>query len=439
MALKKNVDSKNLEGSPLIKKGTQESPLHSTIHPERFDMSRFSERRDEEESSFRIILYVIIVIIIGVGLALLVRFLISKQTEESNENNNTDTEQEAQTVDSAVEINSTAKPDPSNSPRDGEYSTQPLVVVGATSASTDGISVSKLTFDSFVTFSRIRLAIDGVSPSATLPQFEIAFSSENKQMKVSIPQGVRIADDIKSNILVNSTLINDISFNAAENALVINLTRDARYLVDASPSTINLYFKSDALFVEGENSSSDEPAESAPDETDINGETNEPTGQNNTNNENNNQKQRPTGINYDNEFSRNKQFVTSNVTSNSIEFTETFFEDAGSFFEIGWGKVGNVGDNYVPNATAELVEEDGIYYIVVEIDNIAKANVSKTIDQTDIPFSLAGANFVQSVMETNENGKVVFKIELKRAADFKIATVQTPNQDTQVLVVQIKD
>ena len=81
----------------------------------------------------------------------------------------------------------------------------------------------------------------------------------------------------------------------------------------------------------------------------------------------------------------------------------------------------------------------------IEIENLTRATLPGGITADEIAtktsVNMAGANFVElSLVEFNQTtGKAIYKIELKKKANFQLLTQETYLGDTQILSVQIKD
>ncbi len=431
-------ESGSIEGSPLLARAegnsSTESNPQSTVHADRFDMARFTERKEnKEESSLRIILYVIVVIIIGVGLALLVRTLISNQSQnEPNENNSeNETPTDQNPVESSnISISTAMKSDPSDAPTNEELVDALSLSVGNSNASVENVSVSRFSYSKFTTFARMNFMIDGVTNEAELPKIAINYDSTRNSLDIVLPSEMEINENLKETIQINDTVSN-VTFNANTNTFTVNVASGFKYLV--IPTTAGLTVDVKTLEqIEGpstEEPETEEPVEEEP-ETET-PETPDPEEEPST---------PPSGTRLDNEFSRQKQFVSGGVSGNSIVFNETYFSDLGDFFEIAWGRPEFVGTEYTPYATAESVTEDGIPFIRLTIENLESIEFEPSgVFQNNIPVNLVAANFVRADLESFSNGKAVIMIQLKNEADYRLISTTTISGLTQVLALQIRD
>ncbi len=441
-------DSEQIEGSPLLSKaqGVESNPS-STVHADRFDMSRFSERKDnEEESSLRIILYVVVVIVIGVGLALLVRSLISNESEPTDTENQVDNEQPEDLTPEPIEsanlsISTTMKNDPLDTPSNEELIDSLSLSVGNTNASVDNISISKFTYNRYNTFARVEFEIDGVTLQEELPRIAINYNADRNSLDVVFPSEMQINENLMETIQINDLVTNSV-YGANTNTFTLNVSTEFRYLVTPTTQGITIDIRS-LDQVEGrldEEEPEETPdTEEAPDDVTEDTVDEEPQEEPESDNRGGTSTP-PSGVRLDNEFSRDKQFVSGGVTGNTITLNETFYEDQGDFFEIAWGEPRVVGEEFTPYASAELVTEEGLPYIKLTIENLERIEFNENgVSQADLSIDLIAANFVRADLESFENGRAEIMIQLKNEADFRLISTETVSGLTQVLALQIRD
>ncbi len=427
MALFRNQEENEneIEESPLLARSMQsqrsqeQKNVQSTIHPERFDMSRFSDMNEEKENSFRIIIYVVVIIIVGVGATLLVRSLISnnnpQETTEQTDNTTTQTP-------SPVTINATPVSDSNATdiPSNEILIDSALQSLGSATVDANGVTVDTLSYNAYSSFGRLEFGMGGIDLG--LPKLTVEFDSLGTEMKLTIPTGVTVANDLTAEILIDD-IVESVTFDSSTSVFTITLSEPSKYRTLIKDNSLVIDFKSIAQIEEDEQEAS-EPVEEPVVEEPV-APTTDPS--------------KPTGNSYDNVFSRNKQYVTSSLTGNTIGMNETYFEDTGTHFELAWGAKNLVGESYIPNATAEMITEGGKTYIDVTIENLSAFVVANSLDQSKIPFTLATANFVSSKVVSFSSGVAKIRVELKNAADFRLASEKTISGQTQVLVLQIKD
>lgn len=431
---RKAKDKGSIEKSPLLAKNND---LHSTIHPDRLDPSRFSELQVDDDSPFKIILYIVIVIVLGVGAALLVRQLISEDSDSVDNAQDTETnleEENAFAVNLVTQPDSRANP---SAPSDAAYSTATSLSLGSNNAEESSYEVSSVSYNKFTTFARMEIAFEG--GSTLLPQTVISFDSIESEMKISFGE-VAVNSELQ---VVNN--INDIvdvySYNAVDNTIGLVFADDVRYSVRQNARSIIIDLKEESQFTDPDNDSPQTEENQDIDSEEPGNDNDEPPIQEEPPVVEPNEPEiitPPTGLNYDNDFSQSTQFVTSNVTGSVIEYNEVFYEDYGPSFEIAWGSRDNVGDDFIPNATAELIEENGRFFVEVTIENLA-AFRSGDITADQLSIDTSGANFLGVNTVSFENGTAVVRVALKYAADFRLVSEPTISGRTQVLAIQIAD
>jgi hypothetical protein len=462
--LKKKKNNDMFEESPLLAKDTSDFGnesdvgLHSTIHPERFDMSRFSDRKEDEESSFRIILYVLMVIVIGVGLALLVRYMISKNddTDGTNDDNTEVVETDDNdtiNIQTAVRADSTA----SNRPANADFVDSSVVTLGDTSVAPANVSMASITYTPFTSFGRLEFATTGAT---SLPRVTGTFDNQLKRLNIQFPSNMQIGEEFKEDIQV-SGIVDRITFNNNNNTYSVVFKQSSKYRLSANGSTLVVDVKTEeqiALDVDTEDdttptttgtgtTSGSNTATTGSTTTGTTGTSTATgtatTGSSSSTTTTTGTTTKPTTINYKNDFSKNQQFIVSNVNTASITHNTFFYEDTANYFEFAFGGRNQVGEKFIPNATATLVKENGKVYIDLTIENLAgEAFTAEGITSTELknrPIDLSGANFVKITRTSFSDGVAKYRIELKKEADFRLVSEPTIDGSIQVLAIQIKD
>lgn len=406
-------------------KRTQATKYHSTINPEKFDMTRFSEMKDAEESSLRTIIYVVVVIVLGVAAALGVKyFLLDKQ--EDNDPADTEVEDTTDEIEevSAFDINTVAALDSEavSKPALEDYVDSELVTVGDATANVAGVSIDTMSYRRFTTFGRLSMNALGVVDANSFPQANVSYSSTFNQLTVTFNSVVTVNTELQESVTVGD-IIEQVSFNTATNSFIITFSEPSKYSVQTSGNSLLIDVKTiDQLEIDmalpEEEVVVEEPVVTTPPTT-------------------------TTGTNYTNEFSQSKQLITGVVTDNSVAHDIFYYADTVNFFEFAWGVKNKVGDQYIPNASAELVSTGGKFYIDITINNLsqevfAQYGITGTnLSSADV--DLTHANFVRIDRVSFENGTAKYRLELKNKADFKLLAEKTLDGSTQVIGLQIKD
>lgn len=436
-----------LGDSPLLNRNDDQvsmGQLQSTIHPERFDMSRFSEMQEREDNPLKVIFYVVAVIIIGVVLALVVRQLISNnQNSESSETQNESTNnQPNQENISLVEINVTKKPDSDATERPvaSDFSDIAQVSAGNASAQTGNFAIGTVVYNRYESFGRVEMKIDGLASITEFPALKFEFGSDKKTLKINLPNGYVLNSAIVNELVAEASEIGDllssIKYLSASNSMELTFREEVLYRILPSVSRLIIDFRAVNQSEEAEETTNEEATETPSQPTTPETPT-QPTTPTNPTSE----------VNYKNDFSRNEQFIKSKVTGNTIAFNNFYYEDAGSYFEFSWGITNQANENVIPNVSAKLIEENGVNYIEVKISNLASepfalaglANLGTDLGYTGI--NLSSANFVRVDRINFQNGVATYRVRLKYKSDFRIVadtTIGDPTPD-QVINLQIKD
>jgi hypothetical protein len=443
-----------IETSPLLHdrlpQPTKPAPAHSTINPDKLDHARFSEMRDSESegSSVRIIIYVVIVILIGVGSALLIRTLIannqqSTQNETATDNTTTPASAMEETPeDSAMMINTSIVEDDKalNLAENADYIDSALLTVGDESVDLASASLETIEYTDYTTFSRVVFDMDTVE--GTLPKTNVTFDSSTSTLTVEFVDLDNINLELQDEFEVDS-LVSDIAYNEELNVFEIMLSDPSKYRVLADTDNLVVDFKTlDELAIVAETPSTDTSTEEDED-TDATDSTTTPPAAAPAPVAD---ASKPAAPFYENEFSKVKQYVSSALTTNTISHNNYYVWDQGSFFEFSFAEDNKKGDSYVPNAEAYMEMKDNKPYLFVKVSNLAQAVfTTKSFNAEEVSakngVNLAGANFVKVSLESFEKstGTALYKIELKRSADYRLLTQDTFDGKTQILSVQIKD
>ncbi len=418
------------EESPLLSKENRSSSLHSTIHPERFDMTRFSERQEENgnENSFRIIIYIIVVIVVGVSLALLVRSLIARNSNNTDQNQN-ETEEPANPN---VVINIEPKPDTSsaNTPTNEDFIDTAESRVGSDSVSAEGVEIDQYTYDKYTTFSRNTFTMTGLTSTITLPEFFVEFDSAQNQLRLQLPDEMTVHENLQETISVND-FVTSVVYSQTDNSFTINLSESFKYRITTTISSLILDVKSVAEIEKPEENESEEETES-PEPVEEEPTTEQPTGG------------QSGSQNLTNEFSMDSQTINNSaVTGNTIEQNVFYYADTVDYFEFAWARENAKGDNYIPNASAKIVEENNKVFIEVTVKNL-KQEAFESFDisgtaLTQANINLDNANFKRVDRISLENGTAVYRFELKNKAQFRLTSDTTLDGRTTILSLQIKD
>ena len=422
----------SIADSPLL--SNKQNAMHSQINPDRFDMNRFSEMREEEyeENSMRIIIYVIVVIVIGVGLAFLARYYMTSTSDNNkqdtsqntvDENKNIPKDEKISEKDDAITINTSLLSDSSaiNLAKDNkDYVTDLTKPIGIESYDTKTTTnLDKIAYQKYQTFTRLSLEFSGINEINQIPLSNINLTDES--LLIELNPSILINNNIPKENLIND-LVNKLDINT--NIIKINLREKIAYRLHDEGNTLIIDIKTIKQI-----------------------EANEEILENEIKDTEEKKEVTNTTLKTSNSFSKDKQYITSYVKNNSIQMNEVYYEDIyGSdgninlytYFELAFGSRGNVGNNFIPNAQAELVETDSKTIIKLVIKNLEEIQF-KDITIDDLSFDTSGINFINAKLDSFKDGTAEILVEIKKPAEFRLVSEPTVSGKTQVLALQIKD
>jgi hypothetical protein len=421
----------NMGESPLL---SNERPLStsfkSTIKSEEFEPRRLTERQlmEEDGNSIRILIYVIIVIIIGVGTALLIRSLISRNENNSTEQEEQTTVEQEETTNNALKIGKVVLADASatNVASNSDYDVAAISTLGDAALNVSTVSLNLVEVNPYTTFTRVKFDLTGTTTS--IPKTTLNFDSVKKQLSIEFPTGMGITQDLKRDSEIGG-LIKELRFDTINNKFILVLNEDAKYRVFQATGDLFIDFKTVSSLVTTNETTT--PTDQTATDTNTNTDTSTDTSTT-----------KPTDVNYTNEFSQAQQYIVSKVTGNTIGQNKYYFYDAGEHFEFSWGHKGNKGDDYIPNATAYYKEENSKTYIYVEIENLSQEIfLSNNATGTDLAekADTSASNFVRIDLVKFENGKATYKVEVKKKTDFSIVAEEAYGEVGQLITLKMKD
>ena len=423
-----------------------DSDFRSTVNSRKFDMSKFTEIRQKEidnQNAGKIIILIIIVVFIGVFATLFIR--------NSTISNNSTTNNGTTTV--------TPTPTPNKSENIFVYNTTPTIselniqtevgnfinsisVSGGTLQSEDGLILNKIEIYPVDNFYRIRF-------SSQPENKDVAYKVEYDELKKQItmqPTGIKnIDENLKKDTVLTHPLISEIRFDLINNKFIFVLKNTILHRSFVGGTGIYL-----DLIATGTNSNNNNTATTTPtpNVTTITP-TLTPTQQSQQSNV-----VRPTPPKYDNTFGTNQQFISSKVTTNSIQHNTFYVEDHGSYFEFAFASRGNVGENFIPNVTAYWDKANNQDVLIVEVENLSrtfmydsqtpeyKDEITSATIQNNLGVNMSGANFNSIKLLSYQNGKAKYQINVKKKSEFSILTKVvniTGGGNSQAISINIKD
>lgn len=431
MQSRNELDS-SLEESPLLVNRQALSPIHSTINPGKLDQTRFTEIRqmESEGSPLRIILIIVAVIIVGGGAIFLVRNLVSNQSNNTSSTDNTVSSPQTQTQQSSLIISKTVSADTTviNLAKKEDYVDSTLVTLGNSTSDSSNMSLDTIYYTKFTTF--VRLTFNLTTSDKKLPKTTMNFDSVGNKMTVAFTGLQNIAADLKQDSTI-SDLVSEIRFVATNNSYVIMLSDKVKYRMLADGDNLIIDIKTLTELAKPDTTTSTTTTDTTTPTTPTT-----PTSD------------KPAAPHYDNDYSQDKQYVTSTLTTNSIADNVYYFDNNGSSFEFSWAQKNAIGDSYVPNTTAYYdTSTAGKIYLIVEISNLSQdvltANGVTGLSAEDIHnrtgASTTGTNFNRIDLISFNGGVAKYRLDLQQKTDYKLWVDKTGDNATGTISVTIKN
>lgn len=441
---------KGFPASPLL--NSQPPKTKSTINLNKLEKSKFTHHSDlssegKDTSSVRVIIYVAIVIVVGVGAALLARqFMNNTNVVEGNNTQESETTDTPVSYTSAYLVDTQVKPDYSaaNAPKNEDFKTASLLALGTSNVTMSSTTLNKISYTPYSTFARS--TFEFTTPENKIPKTNITYDAAKDTLTLEFVGLQNIAEQLKVTKTIGG-VVNSIVFDSETNKFTLQFSQTAVYKVFAIEDTLFVDVRTEDEYTKQANGTSTqtETTSNSGTTTNTNTATNSNGSTTGTGTTTTTDSSKPVGPHYENAFSQSTQYVSSKVATKSIALNNYYTWDEGSFFEFSWAEEDKKGDDYVPNAKAYLKEESGKSYLYVEIENLTRATLPGGIKAEEIAtktgVNMGNANFVALTLEefNQTTGKAIYKIELKRKANFQLLTQETYLGDTQILSVQIKD
>jgi hypothetical protein len=415
---------RNLESSPLL--ASRVNANASTVNPERLDQTRFTEIQESsasESNSLRIIIYIAIVIAIGVGAAILVRNMSTTTTPETPVENEPETpvvEEKNFEVATTTKANTAA----TNAPSESDFVSSLTSKVGDSATLLSAADLETLFIEKYQSFDRVKLTFS----TTKLPSLSVNLSQDKKTLSIPLTGIKSVDEDIKTTAVVNN-VIDQYEYSSTVPEITLTFEDATEYRISVTGNVLTIDLKKESVSLEAAAPTTPTtPTETPEDEE-------EPVADGS----------KPAAPHYTNEFSMNKQYVSSAVTGNTIGYNNYFVYDARTYFEFSIGAEGLGGDTNTPNAVASYITEGGKSYIQLEVSNLSntpfQVSRGKTAAQiqSETGLDISTANFVGISLVSFEGGKAIYKIEVKNKADFNLSIQEWTDGTTDILSLQIED
>lgn len=379
----------------------------------RFDPVRFSDIRRsaelKENSPSRTLIYVAVVVILGAVLLFLVqRFILNNDTPaNTNQNTAIDTQDSVFGNEFVViaddELSSTGVTVASNS----SFTTSSSAV-GSSSNNTGSIKLAEVSYQAYDKLSRTEFTLTGVTNG--LPAVEITYTASSKSLVVNF-KDITAADAL----LIGTFEIpegNIRSITGEETAdsvkYTMTLASAGKYHVSIDGSVLRVDVKSEQQLTQPSEPTTETPTPTPtpePSPTPTPTPTTPPASSGD----------QPDAPHYDNTASVNKQYISSDVTGNTVASSTYFYVDNGDAFQFSWAMQGT-GEASIPNTVAEKKVINGVTFIEVTMSNLyydlmhSQAKEKATID---IPTTGSAIVDVFTNAYDVDAGTATFRVQLR--------------------------
>lgn len=126
----------------------------------------------------------------------------------------------------------------------------------------------------------------------------------------------------------------------------------------------------------------------------------------------------PTTNTLTNEFSKTQQFIVTDQTANTIYVTKFAYQDSGTALSYVLDLAGGI-----PNANAKLVDTNGVFTLVVTMENRVATDKTETIDFASVPIAT-------SLDIVTSGNTTIYTFNLTKETDFRILATESPAQFT---------
>jgi hypothetical protein len=423
---------------------SEDTPLNnpSNVEPIRFSARNAFE--SEGSSAGRIVLFVIVVIILGVGLTFLIQNFVASRNGTAGQSSSSSTSSAAGIKTEFLDIAGTTLPDSAASRVTSNelYTNSPLSLGSVNNVKAD-TKIEKLThmvYDTFTTTSwtvteggtgmpATNISYDAASKAVQVKftKLDVADASITGPFDIAVGNVTRITTQQQADSITFSLQLAAASkyyaYVVGGNTLALDIKTEDELTMPASTSSATASSSSSSSV-----SSSSSASSSSSSSATSSASSSTPTG----------------STNYDNQLSQNKQSVVSTVTGNTIYNDTYYYIDYGDSFQFSWA-MRNTGPESIPNATAELVDQDGVPYVKVTINNLAQdilAAQGKT--KATITINTSSTNLVDVTRESTTGGSnsfsgtSVYMVQLKHKGNFRLHSTLTYN-NYQLLSLQLAD
>ncbi|KXK26441.1 MAG: hypothetical protein TR69_WS6001000444 [candidate division WS6 bacterium OLB20] len=269
-------------------------------------------------------------------------------------------------------------------------------------ASEDAFTVESLMLQPYESFMRVEFLVssDGEQP---FPETTAVYSSDEQTITISMNNVIEDKSELGYNETaeIPSSVVDSISHEAQSGTTevyVITLEEETPFVLHELTQALENRIVLDIRELEEETDPEN------PDTTPTASPTATPTSA----------VTEPAGINLTNDFSKNKQFITTSTTGPNVGIGGYLYKDEVAIFKYYLILKGG-GDPY-PNATATLEGNT----LTLEIENLAYDALPDSSGQGMTDFAARGVRDINTVDITFANNKSTYVFELDKPLDYRI-------------------
>lgn len=415
---------------------------HSSLHPEKLNMLRFSERKktldDEHISVWRLLLYVTIVVVIGIGLTLLVQAYFRNQNNQpSNTPAPVSNPVSNPTTSGAVTINEVVVADNTAVPAIGTNFIQADQTVG-TKPTLVADGLTKLNYSRYTSVERLTWNFTTAAPQA---QAVIKYAANDKTLYIEFPNLKTTVADLATGKEVLKTVNSTVLVKTVQNTTVVDdRLRFSIYLGEAV-SYSTQYANNNQLILDIKVATTATTPTPPPTSTTPPASTGEqtlaalladPA--------------RPAEPFYDNTYSKQPQYVSSPYRGSDLRIWNYTYRDYGDRYEFKFrikhqnGKTRGIERT---NIKSYLNNDAANPKLIVEIYNIRWEILSNYLKSEC--FDGVGFGNVKKICGkfNADKNMVVYEIHLNKLSDYEIDAVDNtefdPSREGEVIWIKIKD
>lgn len=357
-----------------------------------------NEEKGKGDSVVKVLIWVVVVVLVAVVIYLVINNLTGTKKTETPTGTDTETEEEQGLEPiTAQKISSEGV---EGAPVESDFATDSQSVGSET---TDEFTLDSVSVESYEEFLRIVFAVTS-NGSDKFPLTQAVL--ENEEITVTLnnisEENTEIGAGEEQEIIgsVVTGILHSVSANEGEQQFVIRLDSETGYY-------LHLLEEPNRIIIDvaepKEDTTTEEPTTETPEE---------PTGEETTG--------KPTTVTLTNEFSKNPQWVVSEVTGNTVTTTKYQWQDFGTYVKITYDLSGGI-----PNVEAEL-DEEAKELTVVMSNRVAK-NASSTIE-----INHGNVTTMDAVTAGNIS---TLTIHLVKSSDYRIYATEGPDK----FIIEVKD